>query len=215
MKNFNDIQQQIKQTNNRTEKANQRRAAKFYREILIPKIESKIGSKCIDIQWYEYDGPGGKQSMGIDGCFQFENGLVLNFQEKTHLNNTLNSTTRWSTVSDDKCHAIEIVNHGGGIGWVGHTKNVNFLFIFYKDYVVIVGNKDLSTLTTISSHGEEIYKFWDKSGRPEKQQIVFKGVTYRLNSVSEEGTTSKTIITNFPESVITNQLKCSIKTYKA
>lgn len=214
MRDYQVLAQDIAQTNKETEKANQSRAEKFYRT-LIPKLEKSIGSKCIDIQWYEYDGPGGKQSNGVDGCFLFENGMTLNFQEKTHLNDTLDSTTRWSTVRGDKCHVLEVVNHGGGIGWVGHTKNINLLFIFYKDYAVVIGNKDLSNLTSIASHGEEIYKFWDKSGRPEKQSIVFKGATYRLNTVRERRSSSTTMITNLPESVITGQLKCQIKTYKA
>ena len=215
MSDYQILAQDIAQTNKETEKANQSRAAKFYRNILIPKLESSLGSKCIGIQWYEYNGPGGKQSNGIDGCFQFENGVVLNFQEKTHLKDTLAGTTRRSTIYGDKCHALEIVNHGDRIGWVEHIKNVNFLFIFYKDYVVVVGNKDLSRLTAITTHGEEIYKFWDKSGRPEEQNIVFKGVTYILKTVKERRSTSTTMITNLPESVITNQLKCRIKTYKA
>ena len=152
---------------------------------------------------------------GIDGCFQFENGMILNFQEKTHLNDTLASTTRWSTIRGDKCHALEIVNHGGSIGWVGHVKNVNLLFIFYKDYVVVVGNKDLSNLTAITAHGEKMYKDWDESGRPEKHSMVINRVLYRINTVRERRSASTTMITNLPESVITNQLKCQIKTYKA
>ena len=215
MRDYQTLAQDIAQTNNETEKANQSRAAKFYRSTLIPKIESSIGSKCIGIQWYEYDGPGGKQSSGVDGCFLFENGMTLNFQEKTHLNDTLASTTRWSTVRGDKCHALEIVNHGGGIGWAGHTKNINLLFIFYKDYVVVIGNRDLSNLTSIASHGEKIYDDWYKSGRQEKHSVTINRVLYRVNTVRERRSSSTTMITNLPESVITDQLKCQIKTYKA
>ena len=215
MSDYQILAQDIAQTNYETEKANQSRAAKFYRDILIPKLESSIGSKCVKVQWYEYDGPGGYQSNGIDGSFQFENGITLYFQEKTHLRDTLASTTRWSTVWGDRSYAFEIVNHGGGIGWAGHIKNVNLLIIYYKDYVVVVNNENLSRLTAITTHGEKIYNDWFESGRPEKHRVTINRVLYRVNTVRGGRSTSTTMITNLPESVITDQLECRIKTYKA
>ena len=208
---YDIISHNIKVTDDRTERANRPRAEKLYREEIIPRLENAINSKCIEIRWVPYDVTNKIQSNGIDGYFKFQNGTVVCFQEKTHLLNTIDSTREWDPLHTGYSHIIEIVNHGGGIGWTGKINNVSLLFIFYKDVTVVIGKKNLSKLVELKNYCNDIYDLWD--GKFNSQNIYYDGIGYRLNAVKEKKVTSKTMITNISERTI-KELGYIIKTYK-
>lgn len=213
MKSIYDvIHNNIKVTDERTEKANRPRAEKLYKLNVIPRLENELHSKCVEIVWIPYDKIDKQQSNGKDGYFLFENGTNIFFQEKTHLDNTLDSTTKWNPKKDGYSHIMEIVNHGkNNMGWGGKLNNVSLLFIFYKDCTVVLGKRNLGELYELANYCVEIYKLWD--GHKVSQKISYDGIMYRLNAVAEKNTASKTMIINLSETTI-KDLNIGIKIYK-
>ena len=211
---YDTITKNIRDTDSRTERANRPKAKRFYEAHIIPKLEDRLGSKCTNIIWVDYNLIDKLQSKGIDGYFEFADGTKIEFQEKTHLTTTLSDTERWNPIRKGPAFAAELVNHGGKMGWTQHLNNVHLLFIFYKSDVVVIGNKDLSTLSQIADYCKGIYKLWSETKSYIRQNIEYSGITYTLRPVSERGVDSKTILINLAQTTIEKDMKCGVKTYK-
>ena len=211
---YDTLVQNIKDTDKFTEFANRPRAHKLYKTCVIPNLEKFLHKKCIGVYWVEYNRVNKLQSNGIDGYFEFDDGSKIYFQEKTHLNTKLDSTTNWSPVKGDKAFVTEIVNHGGGVGWSRHLNNVSLLFIFYQDSTVVIGNHDLKPLSNISDYCMGIYNIWRKTKLFKRQRIEYRDIIYTLNVVSDKGVPTKAMIMDLPKSVIERDIKCSVKIYK-